>query len=48
MRLSILLIIFVNCVSAAAQERDDPSLFEIPAIESSWDDLTDGVKTPEE
>ncbi len=30
------------------QNRVDPGLFEVPEIESSWDDLTDGVSTLED
>ncbi|MGK0239190.1 MAG: pimeloyl-ACP methyl ester carboxylesterase [Candidatus Pelagisphaera sp.] len=48
MSFSVFFIIVVICASAAAQERNDPSLFETPAIESSWDDLTDGIKTAED
>ncbi len=34
-------------VSVAAQERLDPRLFEVPRIESSWTDLTDGIDSAE-
>ncbi len=30
---------------ASAQNRTQPELFEVPEIRSSWDDLTDGIKT---
>ena len=30
------------------QNRVQPELFEVPEIESSWDDLTDGLETPED
>ncbi|HAY80282.1 MAG TPA: hypothetical protein DCY79_10795 [Planctomycetaceae bacterium] len=30
---------------AAAQNRKQPELFEIPSIPSSWDDLTEGIQT---
>lgn len=33
---------------ASAQNRRMPELFEVPEIHSSWDDLTDGIKTKED
>ena len=34
--------------STLAQNRVQPELFEVPAITSSWDDLTEGIETPED
>ena len=31
-----------------AQMRQDPALFRVPAIRSSWDDLMQGIKTPDD
>lgn len=45
MRSILILILASLATSAAAQNRTDPSLFETPEIESSWDDLTEGIQT---
>lgn len=34
--------------SVVAQNRRQPDLFAVPEIQSSWDDLTDGIRTLEE
>lgn len=35
-------------VSVFSQNRTQPELFEVPDIQSSWDDLTEGVNSPED
>ena len=44
----IAMILFFVPLVANAQNRIQPELFEIPEIRSSWDDLTDGIKTAED
>lgn len=44
-RISIALMLLALPGSLNAQERDQSKLFEVPEIRSSWDDLTDGIKT---
>ena len=50
-RIRVLMLALVgwlgDAASAATQERLDPRLFEVPQIESSWTDLTDGIDSPE-
>jgi hypothetical protein len=51
MRVAMLaLVITATAVgpSTQAQNRERPELFEVPEIHSSWDDLTEGVKTKED
>lgn len=43
MRFSFLFLGLVLLSSADAQNRVAPALFEVPAITSTWDDLTEGV-----
>ena len=45
---SALLILCVVPLTANAQNRRQPELFDVPAIRSSWDDLTEGVTTAED
>lgn len=42
------LIVFVVPAVAQAQNRRQPELFEVPEIRSSWDDLTEGIKTKDD
>ena len=44
--ISIVLLLLTSTTNA--QNRKQPELFEVPAIQSSWDDLTDGIKTRED
>ncbi len=44
---SVLLLLIVPA-TASAQNRKQVELFDVPEIRSSWDDLTDGIKTPED
>ena len=44
--LSVQFLIFSN--SGFSQNRIRPELLEVPEIQSSWDDLTDGVTTQED
>ena len=44
---SLLLLIAIQA-PLLGQNRVQPELFEVPEIESSWDDLTDGLETPED
>jgi pimeloyl-ACP methyl ester carboxylesterase len=43
--LNAVLILLSLSRIAAAQNRTQPELFEVPEIRSSWDDLTDGIET---
>ncbi len=43
--LNVALILLVLPRSIPAQNRNQPELFDVPQIRSSWDDLTDGIKT---
>lgn len=42
------LILCIFPLVANAQNRKQPELFQVPEIRSSWDDLTDGLKTKED
>ena len=42
---SVALIVLALPVVSQAQNRKQPELFEVPVIRSSWDDLTEGIKT---
>lgn len=44
----LLLLLPGLALPAAAQNRTDPALFEVPEIRSSWDDLTDGLASVED
>lgn len=35
-------------LSSPAQDRNQPELFEVPEIHSSWDDLTEGIRSKED
>jgi pimeloyl-ACP methyl ester carboxylesterase len=46
-----LLVILASAITspnATAQNRTDPELFQVPAIKSTWDDLTNGVSSLED
>lgn len=43
----VLLLLILPLV-ATAQNRSQPELFEVPEIHSTWDDLTEGVRTAED
>jgi len=51
LRLSLFLALFsvlAHNLTLPAQDRDDPALFEVPEIRSSWDDLLDGIETADD
>ena len=43
-----MIAVWALTAACPGQTRDDPELFEVPSIQSSWDDLTDGVETQED
>ena len=43
-----LLILLALPPVSMAQNRKQPELFEVPEIRSSWDDLTEGIKTKDD
>lgn len=45
MRPAYVIPAFFLMLPAVAQEREQPELFEVPEIHSSWDDLTQGIQT---
>ena len=47
-QLLVLVVLVVVTGRAQAQSRARPELFEVPEVRSSWDDLTDGLKTRED
>ncbi len=47
-RLITPLIALILPTIATAQNRKQPELFQIPEIRSSWDDLTEGIKTKDD
>lgn len=49
MKSTISLLILITLSSIAnAQNRKQPDLFEVPEIQSTWDDLTNGINTRED
>ena len=52
MNRTIPLIAVLTLLSVAdygnAQPRKDPALFRVPAVQSSWDDLMQGIETPDD
>ena len=46
--LNLALVLGVLPTIALAQNRMQPELFEVPEIRSSWDDLTDGIRTKDD
>ena len=45
---NLALVLGVLPTIALAQNRTQPELFEVPEIRSSWDDLTDGIRTKDD
>ena len=42
-------VVLLTAVSSTnGQPRKDPKLFKVPTVESSWDDLMDEIKTPDD
>ena len=44
----ITIVIVALATTALAQNRKQPELFEVPEIRSSWDDLTEGIKSKDD
>ena len=40
--------LFVGPAVCSAQSDETPDLFQVPVVKSSWDDLTEGIKTQED
>ena len=45
---TVALILLSWTVGVEAQNRKQPELFKVPEIRSSWDDLTEGLKTKDD
>ncbi|MBC8873575.1 MAG: dienelactone hydrolase family protein [Planctomycetes bacterium] len=43
-----LFVLFVGSGVFGAQSDETPDLFQVPVVKSSWDDLTEGIKTQED
>jgi len=43
-----LFVLFVGSSVCDAQSDETPDLFQVPVVKSSWDDLTEGIKTQED
>ena len=45
---NVALVLMSLAVVAEAQNRKQPELFEVPEIRSTWDDITEGVRTKDD